>query len=69
MDDAQRTERQRLRLRIGEVTTTAPLDVALGGSDISYSGVSRLTPYTPTIGDRVAVLVRGNDLLVLGEIV
>lgn len=61
-------KRQSVRRRIGEVTATSPLSVALGGSTVPYTDVKRLASYSPTIGDVVAVDVSGNDLLVLGEI-
>lgn len=59
-------ERTRPRLRVGEVTDVAPLDVALGGSSVSYEDVRSLGALAA--GDRVAVLVSGNDLLVLGAV-
>ena len=54
-------------VREGVVTDDSPLNVSLGGAAISYESVTRLASYTPTIGDRVSVLVKGNSLLVLGE--
>ncbi len=66
--DMRDLKRQSARLRPGEITATSPLSVALGGSDIPYTDVKRLASYSPTIGDIVAVVVSGNDLLILGEI-
>ena len=59
-------ERQQVRLRVGEVTGTAPLDVALGGSDTSYEDVASVGAVAS--GDGVATIVSGHDLLVLGAI-
>jgi hypothetical protein len=59
-------DRTRPRLRLGEVIDTSPLDVALGGSDVAYENVKALNPVR--VGDIVAVLVAGNDLLVLGPV-
>lgn len=55
-----------VRFRTGEITGVNPLDVALGGSSTSYEDVKSLS--LVAVGDTVAVLVWGNDLLVLGEI-
>ncbi len=66
--DIRDIKRQSVRRRIGEVTATSPLSVALGGSTVAYTDVKRLASYSPTIGDIVAVDVSGNDLLILGEI-
>lgn len=57
-------------IRKGEVTATSPLAVAPGGSTVSYTDCHRLASYAPTIGDQVEfIIIRGNDLLVLGEVV
>lgn len=60
-------ERTAVRYRAGEITDTSPLSVALGGSDVAYEDVRALA-HGPTVGDQVAALVFGNDLLVLGRI-
>jgi hypothetical protein len=62
----QRLERNQVRLRVGEVTDLAPLDVALGGADESYEDVSALGPVAD--GEQVAALVAGGNLLVLGRL-
>lgn len=62
-------ESRSVKLRIGVVTTTAPLAVELGGADAAYTGCKRLASYTPTAADTVAVLLAGNTLLILGKIV
>lgn len=59
-------EQTTVRYRAGEITDTAPLDVALGGSDVAYEDVQALGPVAT--GDQVATLVWGNDLLVLGAL-
>lgn len=59
-------EREAVRLRRGVVTDDSPLSVALGGSDIAYSDVPRLAGPTVEVDDSVAVLSRGNDLLMAG---
>jgi hypothetical protein len=59
-------ERQQVRLRIGEVTDLAPLDVALGGSDVPYENVNAVGPVTD--GETVAALMAGGNLLVLGRL-
>lgn len=59
-------ERTSARLRIGEVTGTSPLDVALGGSSTSYEDVQAIGPLAD--GDLVASVLWGNDLLVLGAL-
>lgn len=68
-DDLQRRitalERTAVRFRIGEITDTGPLAVALGGSDVPYTDV-RSTDGSVTTGDIVACLVFGNDLIILG---
>ena len=61
-------ERTRPRLRVGEVTGVGPLDVALGGASTSYQDVSSLGGVNLAVNDKVAVLVSGNDLLVLGAV-
>ena len=61
-------ERGGVTLRIGELTNDSPFSVASGGSEVPYTNVPCIAAYSPTIGDRVAVLTQGNDLLVLYEI-
>lgn len=60
-------ERTAVRYRAGEVTDTSPLSVALGGSDVPYEDV-RSIEANVDVGDQVAALVFGNDLVVLGRI-
>lgn len=58
-----------LRLTFGTVTATSPaLAVALDGSTAAAT-VKRMASYSsPVIGDYVAVLVAGNDRVVLGKV-
>lgn len=51
-------------VRIGVVTATSPLVVDVSGSELT---VTRLSSYTPTIGDIVAILVSDSTWLVLGD--
>ena len=62
-------ERQQVKYRQGVVTDDSPLSVALGGSEIPYTNVKRVAGGTLAIGDVVAVLTFGNDLIVLGKVV
>jgi hypothetical protein len=64
----QRLERGAVRVRVGEVTGTAPLDVALGGADESYEDVKSVVSGFAG-GETVAVIIWGGDMIVLGEIV
>lgn len=69
MDRLDRLEREKAGVRIGLVTDDSPLAVALGGSDIAYTDVKTVGTWTPMVGQQVAVLRWGQDLLVLpGEI-
>jgi len=61
-------ENEVVRLRRGVVTDGSPLSVALGGSDVAYEDVRALDGPLLDTGDPVAVLLRGNDLLVLGAL-
>jgi len=69
-------ERECVRLRKGVVTNASPLNVAMGGAATSYLDVPQLIrasteEFVPTRvmnGRNIAALVRGNDLLVLGEL-
>ena len=57
-------ERTRPKWRQGEVTSTSPLEVSIGGgTPVSAKLVAGVSL---TIGDQVQVLQRGSDLLVLG---
>lgn len=64
MDHLRRTS---VRLRMGDVTAVSPLSITLGNSTTTYDSV-RCVGASPAVGDRVAVLCWGNDLLVLGAI-
>lgn len=70
-DDLQRRitalERSAARHRVGEVTATTPLEVALGGASVSYADVKSVATGLQ-VGDIVSVLTFGNDLIVLGVI-
>jgi hypothetical protein len=63
--------REAVRWRVGVVTDDSPLSVAIGGTAAAnaWIDVRRVSSYTPTPGDVVVVLVRGNDAVVVGEIV
>lgn len=54
------------RFRMGIVIATGPLEVALGGSDSTFTGVRSLAAVD--VDDTVACLTFGNDMLVLGVI-
>jgi hypothetical protein len=58
-------KRTKVERRYALVTVESPFTIEMGGVEIE--GVPRLNTYTPSAGDRVAVDVRGQDLLVLGE--
>lgn len=66
----RRLETRSARVRYGIVSATGPLAVKLGNADTAYTDVRQLaTPSALVVNDHVAVLVRGNDLLVLGKVV
>lgn len=60
-------ERTAVRYRAGEITDLNPLSVALGGSSVAYEDV-RTVDGGIQVGDQVAVIVFGNDLLILGRL-
>lgn len=68
MGQVQDLERRGVRYRQGTVTALSPLSVALGGSSTAYTSVKQLERGPLAVGDVVAVLTFGNDLLVLGPI-
>lgn len=55
-----------VRYRAGEITDDSPLTVVLGGSSVPYTDVRSVDPVE--VGDQVATLVFGNDMIVLGRI-
>lgn len=61
-------ERNMVRLRLGEVTDPSPLDIALGGADVSYEDVAAVTGAGLKDGEQVAALLAGNDILALGAL-
>lgn len=61
-------ERTRPRFRKGVITDDSPLSVDLGDSGTSYTNVKALDSTAYVVNDIVAVLVFGNDLLILGRI-
>lgn len=62
-------ERTALRFRRGTVTGTGPLTVALGGSEVPFTGVSQLSAAGTLAEDAcVAVVTFAQDALVLGEV-
>lgn len=62
-------ERTRARVRVGVVTGTSPLAVAIGGASVPFSAVRSIEGQTYTVNDRVACLMWGGDLIALGVIV
>ena len=56
-----------LKLRVGTVSGTAPVEVTLLGQ--SGLTASHLASYTPATSDLVAILQNNTDLLILGSIV
>lgn len=62
-------ERNQVKLRRGVITDDTPLSVALGGADTAYVDVKTIDDgVIYSVDDQVAVLVAGNDLLVIGRI-
>lgn len=58
-------ERRQVAVRMGVITDTSPLAVALGGSEDSFA--ARAVQGIPlAVDDVVAVLTFGNDMLILG---
>lgn len=56
------------QVRLGVITDTDPLSVALGGSDTPYTTVKQIDAAPLAIDDVVAVLRFGRDLLILGRL-
>jgi len=52
----------------GTITSASPLEVQLDSSDTAAPAL-RLASYAPTLNDRVAVIVQGGQLLVLGQVI
>lgn len=52
--------------RSGVVTALSPLSVTLGGSSVAHTNVRSIAARVG-VGDKVSVLVMGNDLVVLGR--
>ncbi len=64
-----RLERDTVRFRLGVITATSPLSVALGGATVDHTSVKALNGPAPlAVDDVVGVLTFGNDLLILGVI-
>jgi hypothetical protein len=59
-------ERQAVRYRQGVVTDDSPLSVALGGADTPYTDVRVIAGAEIEVGNQIAALTFGNDMLVLG---
>lgn len=59
--------RTMVRFRLGVITATGPLEVSLGGADVSIEATS-LAGSPIGVGDPVAVLTFGSDALILGVI-
>lgn len=64
----QALERRTVTVRLGVITATAPLSVALGGSDTAHTNVKAIAGASLAAGDTVAAITFGNDLLILGSI-
>lgn len=64
----QALERKTPTIRLGTVTDTAPLAVALGGSDTPYTNVKALDGDALAADDVIAAVMFGRDLLILGRI-
>jgi hypothetical protein len=56
-------EDRAVRYREGEITATSPLTITVGG--VPLPNVKTLAGWTPAVGNKVAVLTWGNDLIVL----
>lgn len=63
-----RLARESVRYRLGVVTATSPLSVALGGSDVPHTDVRCLHGVSLAVGTAVAVLTWKGGLLVLGPV-
>jgi hypothetical protein len=61
-------ERTAVCFRKGVVEDTDPLAVSLGGADIPYNNVRTLGATVLEVGDTVAALAWGSDLLILDRI-
>ncbi|WP_157873455.1 hypothetical protein [Kineococcus radiotolerans] len=57
-----------MNLLPGVVVGTAPLQVRLDGSTTAVPA-RRLASYSPAAGDRVAAVVFGSEVLVLGRVI
>lgn len=57
-----------MNVLLGSVVTLSPLTARLDGTSTAVP-VKRLASYTPAVGDRVALLVVGVQVLTLGKIV
>lgn len=62
--------RQGLQLRQGVVTATAAgsISVQISGATTAITGIKYLASYSPTITDKVFLLIDGKDVLVLGKL-
>jgi hypothetical protein len=60
-------ERLTPRLRVGVVTATNPLSVALGGSTTAYTNIRALGASHLNVGDQVTALARDKDLIILAR--
>lgn len=62
----QRLEDRAARLRIGYATSRAPIEVQLGGAGEAFEDVRALGAFNS--GSKVAALLSGKDVLVLGRV-
>lgn len=56
------------QVRLGVITDTSPLSVALGGSDTPYTNVKAVAGAGLAVDDVVSVIRFGADLLILGRL-
>ena len=67
LDETVKGREKAAGYRLAKVIDDSPLTLEFAGNTAVTVEATRLTSYTPTINDRVLVLVLGNDLIVLGE--
>jgi hypothetical protein len=63
-------QKQGLQLRQGVVSATASgsVSVQISGSTTAITLVKYLASYTPTVSDKVFMLIDGKDVLILGKL-
>lgn len=58
----------RLRWGVVDAVNADMVDITIGGSSVVIPDVRHLASYSPTEGDTVAMLIDGQDVLVLGDL-